>query len=163
PAINEVLPSWNKWVENETNHDYWNAFSFTDARKNTEVPVLHIGGWFDLFLSGTLHNYSTISKEAAQEETRSKQHLVIGPWTRPEQTGHAVEPFVTSGAAAAIGLKQKQIEFLKASVLGQHSNLPPVQLYIMGSNIWRGEQEWPLARTEWQEWRLTAQHRLAPG
>lgn len=163
PAINEVLPSWNKWVENETNHDYWNAFSFTDARKNTEVPVLHIGGWFDLFLSGTLDNYSTISKEAAQEETRSKQHLVIGPWTHTDQTGNAGELFFASGAAAAIGLEQQQIEFLKASVSGQHINLPPVQLYIMGSNIWRAEQEWPLARTEWQEWRLTAQHGLAPG
>ncbi len=26
---------------------------------------------------------------------------------------------------------------------------PPIQLWIQGKNYWRGEQEWPLARTEW--------------
>jgi hypothetical protein len=28
---------------------------------------------------------------------------------------------------------------------------PPIQIYIQGENHWRSEQEWPLARTEWQE------------
>ena len=28
----------------------------------------------------------------------------------------------------------------------------PLRLFIMGSNQWRNEQEWPLARTEWQDW-----------
>ena len=28
---------------------------------------------------------------------------------------------------------------------------PPIQLWIPGENTWRGEREWPLARTEWRE------------
>ncbi|MFQ5860657.1 MAG: CocE/NonD family hydrolase, partial [Dehalococcoidia bacterium] len=28
---------------------------------------------------------------------------------------------------------------------------PPIQLYIQGEDCWRGEQEWPLARTQWRE------------
>ena len=31
---------------------------------------------------------------------------------------------------------------------------PPVRLFVMGANQWRDEQEWPLARTDWQEWFL---------
>ena len=31
---------------------------------------------------------------------------------------------------------------------------PPVRLFVMGANQWRNEQEWPLARTDWQEWFL---------
>ena len=31
---------------------------------------------------------------------------------------------------------------------------PPVRLFVMGANHWRDEQEWPLARTDWQEWFL---------
>ena len=28
---------------------------------------------------------------------------------------------------------------------------PPIRLYIQGANTWRGEWEWPLARTQWRE------------
>lgn len=28
---------------------------------------------------------------------------------------------------------------------------PPIQLFVQGAERWRGEREWPLARTEWRE------------
>ena len=31
---------------------------------------------------------------------------------------------------------------------------PPIQLFVMGANRWRGENEWPLARTRWTEYYL---------
>ncbi len=31
---------------------------------------------------------------------------------------------------------------------------PPLRLFIMGINQWRDENEWPLARTDWQKWYL---------
>src|SRR5438105_4463627 len=30
----------------------------------------------------------------------------------------------------------------------------PLRLFVMGINQWRDEHEWPLARTEWQDWFL---------
>ena len=30
----------------------------------------------------------------------------------------------------------------------------PLRLFIMGIDAWRDEQEWPLARTDWQKWHL---------
>lgn len=33
---------------------------------------------------------------------------------------------------------------------------PPLRLFVMGSNTWRRENEWPLARTEWTEFHLRA-------
>jgi putative CocE/NonD family hydrolase len=34
------------------------------------------------------------------------------------------------------------------------STEPPVKLYVMGEDVWRQEQEWPLARTEWTDYFL---------
>ena len=31
---------------------------------------------------------------------------------------------------------------------------PPIQLYIQGEDRWRGEREWPLARTQWKDYFL---------
>ena len=31
---------------------------------------------------------------------------------------------------------------------------PPLELFVLGANEWRGEHEWPLARTEFTPWYL---------
>ena len=33
-------------------------------------------------------------------------------------------------------------------------NEPPLRIFVMGADVWREEQEWPLARTEWTPWYL---------
>src|SRR5204863_176662 len=51
-------------------------------------------------------------------------------------------------------LEEQQLRFLEESVDGSPTSLPPVQIYVMGANRWRTENEWPLARTDWQTWYL---------
>src|SRR5258708_9200100 len=40
-----------------------------------DVPVLHIGGWDDIFLNGTIRNF-----QAMRQHRHTPQHLLIGPW-----------------------------------------------------------------------------------
>jgi len=37
---------------------------------------------------------------------------------------------------------------------------PPIKVFIEGIKKWRGEKEWPLARTKWTEFYLRPRHRL---
>ncbi|MEK6710304.1 MAG: CocE/NonD family hydrolase [Nitrospinota bacterium] len=39
----------------------------------------------------------------------------------------------------------------------------PINLYIQGEDTWRGEREWPIARTEWRELYLTPQGGFSEG
>lgn len=162
PAITDVLPSWKKWLQKESDAGYWHSISYTADRPWTAVPGLHVGGWFDLFLGGTLDNYRAIAQGAETEEVRRNQHLIIGPWTHADQTGAAGELFFGAGAAHAIRLEEQQMRFLRESVSGGPSSLPPVQIFVMGANCWRTENEWPLARTDWQKWYLQADGILGP-
>jgi putative CocE/NonD family hydrolase len=159
-AITDVLPSWKNWLDREADADYWKRISYTQHRTKTEVPALHVGGWFDLFLSGTLDNYATIAREAESADARANQHLIIGPWTHADQSGAAGELHFAAGAAQAIRLEEQQLRFLRESVDGAATSLPPVQIFVMGANRWRAENEWPLQRTEWQKWFLQADGRL---
>jgi putative CocE/NonD family hydrolase len=43
------------------------------------VPAYHGGGWFDIFLGGTLRNYAGIKSHGGSEAARSGQRLFIGP------------------------------------------------------------------------------------
>jgi putative CocE/NonD family hydrolase len=37
---------------------------------------------------------------------------------------------------------------------------PPINMFIEGARVWRGEKEWPLTRTQWTEYYLRPRHRL---
>lgn len=151
PGITDVLPSWRTWLREEDNPDYWHRIGYRAHRASTAVPGLHVGGWFDLFLRGTLDNVTTMAAGAG-----APQHLIVGPWSHADQTGVTGEVFYPGGSAQAIGLEQRQLRFLRESVAGDTPSQPPVLIYVMGADRWRTEQEWPLARTDWQTWYLGA-------
>ena len=139
-----VLPSWHTWLSEEDSPDYWRGISY--AGDTRTVPGLHVGGWFDLFLRGTINNATATPG----------QHLIVGPWSHVDQTGVFGEVCYPGGAAQAIRLEEQQLRFLRDSVDGVPTSLPPVQIYVMGADRWRTEQEWPLRRTDWQTWHLGA-------
>ncbi|TQM75010.1 CocE/NonD family hydrolase [Thermopolyspora flexuosa] len=153
PAVSDVLPSWRTFLEKENDPEYWRRIGYSRHRARTAVPGLHIGGWFDLFLRGTIDNYTTIVANADPETARN-QHLIIGPWAHGDESGVTGEVFYANGSAQAIGLEEQQLRFLRESIAGTPTTLPPVQIYVMGAGRWRVENEWPLARTDWQTWYL---------
>ena len=153
----EVLPSWKTWVGTEQRDAYWAGFSYGNSRSEIAVPALHVGGWFDLFLGGTLANFVELSNNAATPEARVGQRLVIGPWSHTDQTGTVGELFFGATAAAGfVGLEAMETSFALAALEGKPSSQAPVRLFVMGPNVWRDEQEWPLARTQYMPWHLGA-------
>lgn len=151
PGITDLVPSWRAWLDNERQPAYWRGISYAPKRAATAVPGFHVGGWFDLFLRGTLDNYATLAASSP-----AGQHLVVGPWTHADQSGVAGERSYPAGGAQTIRLEDQQVRFLRESADGIPTTLAPVQIYVMGADRWRTEQEWPLARTDWQTWYLAA-------
>ena len=165
PAVSRILPAWQRWVDHEQRDDYWRDLSYVDRRDRITTPALHVGGWFDLFLGGTLDNYQTLRGTAATEHARRHQALIVGPWTHADQTGLAGElHFGALASAQAIGLEQLQVSFLAAVLRDESSQRGGVRvkLFVMGDNVWRDEDDWPLARTEWTRWYLHPGGSLSP-
>ena len=165
PAVSRILPSWQTWLDHEQRDAYWNDLSYAARRERITTPALHVGGWFDLFLGGTLDNFRTLSRAAATEHARRNQALIVGPWTHMDQTGAAGElNFGMLASALAIQLEQQQIRFLRrfAADGAQDWDGPRVRLFVMGDNVWRDEDDWPLARTRWTRWYLHPAGGLSP-
>ena len=57
---------------------YWSSISPDQLLRDAplDVPVLHVGGWCDYMLGGTLS-----ADRAFREHSAETAHLVIGPWT----------------------------------------------------------------------------------
>jgi uncharacterized protein len=164
PAVSRILPDWRTWLDHERRDAFWDDLGYATKRARITTPALHVGGWFDLFLGGTLDNYQTLRRSAATEHARRNQALVVGPWTHGDRTGTAGElNFGLRASDLAIGLEQRQLSFARKFVSGaQELDHPRVRLFVMGDNVWREEEDWPLARTRWERWHLHADGSLSP-
>jgi len=88
---------------------------------------------------------------------RSGQRLIIGPWahapTSPEgKIGDVVfgKNAVLDDAATAL----KWFDYTLKGINNEYASGAPVRLFIMGENVWRDEQEFPLARTQYTKYYL---------
>lgn len=163
PVLSEVLPTWRRWAAADTTGEYWPSISYRDRRADIEVPALHVGGWFDLFLGGTIANFTCLRAEAATERARAGQRLIIGPWQHIDQSGTVGDmSFGAPASAAGFGLEAAVADFARA--VAEDDEIPgaPVRIYVMQGGRWREEQEWPLRGTQWTPWYLGAEGSLSP-
>jgi putative CocE/NonD family hydrolase len=136
-----------------SDQEYWGPKNFQDRFGEIDVPIVHVTGWYDDVQPGTTLSFAGMINEAPTEETRRAQRLVIGPWDhgltrrRDRQLGP-----VNFGPGADFDLDDYEIRFLDHYVRGEDNGVdaePRAQLFVMGSNEWTTEDEYPIARTEW--------------
>lgn len=121
-------------------------------QSEVDLPSLHIGGWYDIFCQGTLDNF-TAMQSAGRPAT-----LIMGPWAHADSSGYLGDVnFGLASSADLLGFRGSLtdiqsgwfakwlISHADESAWGQ-TTLPPVLLFVMGTNEWREEQEWPLTR-----------------
>ncbi len=140
------------WLAHPDYDDYWKALSIDEHDANIVVPAYHQGGWYDLFLGGTLRNYMHIKARGGTEAARRGQRLIVGPWFHGPFNGKSGD--VDFGPNARNGDNPYDIETLQLRwfdhvVKGIDNGIEkekPVKIFVMGRNEWREEDDWPLAR-----------------
>jgi putative CocE/NonD family hydrolase len=125
-----------------------------------QVPSFHTGGWHDIFLQGTLDNYT--EAVAHGQEAR----LVVGPWSHERFADPIGEQLfgVRSGRDGVPvhphgDWNDFQLAWLRSHLVADAEvELPdaPVRIFVMGRNEWRDEPAWPLERAVEEQWFLRA-------
>jgi uncharacterized protein len=156
--LRRYAPAYFDMLAHPSFDDYWRPFDIASRHDQFEVPALHITGWYDTLLTGTLRNFSGLRAKARTAHARDGQRLVVGPWTHARPTPQTTRiGDVDYGAAAGLDsqqLMQRWFEYwLKqdppADAVKQHAvQWLPVRIFVMGENRWRDEAEWPLARAK---------------
>jgi putative CocE/NonD family hydrolase len=143
PALNnQDTPFFNDWLAHPTYDDYWKRWSIDEDYSRIQVPALHVGGWYDIFLSGTVKNFLGMREGAGNEYARTNQRLLIGPWYHiPWRVldgvdGDAANPYVFDEWQLAWFDRQLKAESVSDSD-------PAVRLYILREGKWRNFDQWP--------------------
>jgi putative CocE/NonD family hydrolase len=155
-------PEWSRfyydWLDHPTDDAFWAAHSINKRYPNVDVPVLNVGGWFDVFLSGTLENFVRMRREGGSTQARNGQRLLVGPWAHGSTYGLFPDhSFDLYGPDDAIDFTERQLRFFDAHLRGRadgEDGEAPVRIFVMGANRWRDEDDWPLARARTTPWYL---------
>src|ERR1041385_6197974 len=80
PQPSSLATYFRDWLSHERDDAYWQQWRVSDHYSHMTVMGLHGGGWHDLFLKGSIKNYTGLQKEAKTAPARNGQRLIIGPW-----------------------------------------------------------------------------------
>ncbi|MDQ2787569.1 MAG: CocE/NonD family hydrolase [Chloroflexota bacterium] len=157
--LSEFAPYYDDWVNHPTDDDFWTNLDVSTRHDALNVAALNIGGWYDIFQKGTIDNFTGM-RATAPTAVRERQRLLIGPWNHGGMTrGNPIGAYdfgmrSTGGVIDADGAQLRWFDRWLRGIENGVEREAPVRLFVMGGNQWRDEQEWPLARTDWQEWFL---------
>lgn len=154
--LGRSIKAWQDWLDHPASDAYWDQFAFQRRILDSKVPMLHVSGWYDDVLLGTLQNFANLTSPTRDATLRSGQQLIIGPW------GHRINAStrmgdVEFGQSAVIDLEAIQARWFERWLRGVDNGVErekPVRIFVMGENKWREENEWPLARTRWTKFYL---------
>ena len=150
-TIGRKVDYWRLWWEHQVNDEYWQSFRHRPELVN--VPIFQQGAWFDPYSGSHLRSFAGIPDGVPNR-------VLIGPWSHEEEVETFRGDIDLSPALTVI--RDHELEFydryLKDVDNGWDAR-PPAELYVLGANEWRGESEWPLARTQPTPFHLRAERR----
>lgn len=141
PGLNplSIAPNFDRYILEEATHadydDYWKEMGINWVEyydQTADVPMVHMGGWYDIFLRGTIQNYQELSSRQS-----TPKWLVVGPWTH-SGNGRTYAGDVDFGPDAALPDFDTayQVGWFDRLLKGTSSTgIPekPVRLFVMGT------------------------------
>jgi len=121
--------------------------------ENVKVPCFYVCGWFDIIEWASFEGYSTLKERAGSQIAREGQHLLLGPWMHGrllDFLGNIDFGRIAGGRYARVS--GQNIAFFDKYLRGRDIDIPKVKYFLMGKNVWRTAEDWPLPQTEWQRY-----------
>jgi hypothetical protein len=152
----KIAPYYGDWLAHPDYDDYWKQWSIEENFSKITVPMLQVGGWYDIFAAGTMRNYMGAKAHGATEAARTQQHLLI------EIGGHAgfgrrigdvdFGPHAVENVYTDVILDW--YDFLFKGIKNEYATDKPVKVFTMGANEYRQEDDWPPPQAQFTKYFL---------
>ncbi len=135
-------------------NSFWKQLDSNAVAEHVRVPAIHYGGWYDIFLQGTIDAFVARQNHGG-EGARGTQKLIIGPWhhwwPKSVQLGDFEVPMQGRNPPVDISAHHWFDHYLKGIDNGI-DKIPAVIYYVMGpfngepssGNVWRTSDVWPV-------------------
>lgn len=164
-----IAPEYEEYILSEyTNSDYtdfWRRITLNWSEyydQTADVAMHHVGGWYDIFLRGTIMNYVALS-----ERSESPVEMTIGPWVH-SGNARTYAGDVDFGPDAAIPdfFNDFKRRWFDRHLKDAPTNRKPVRLFVMGTGdgrkdeaarlvhggYWTEADDWPIPGAQSVAW-----------
>ncbi|MFS0724413.1 CocE/NonD family hydrolase [Paenibacillus sp. 1P07SE] len=142
PVLAKYFPFYYEWCGHPRYDEYWADRNLLPRALEEPLPALHIGGWFDNYLGGTLQTYAAL--QDLPEAGDRFHRLVIGPWGHiPWGRKAGGEDY---GPEAEGNLHEAHLRWFDHWLKGKPSGLerePAISYFELGSKTWRSAEHLP--------------------
>ena len=142
------LPSYVRdWIaqreDDDASRQYWSGLDVSTRVDQIDVPALHISGWYDTYLEGSIAGYIAMCDRTRTEFAREHQYLLAGPWIHIPWGDRIGDQHL--GEAANFDTDALLLRWfnhwLKDS--GEFAEDPKVRHFALGANRWCDADAWP--------------------
>jgi predicted acyl esterase len=135
--------------------EYWSNVTLDDNWDNINVPAIHMGGWYDIFLQGITDGYDGY-QHLSGLGALGKSKLIIGPWTHEGyityDQGQLIYPENSRKIVELVLMFLEMVEKYTMNVNNNFEERPNIWYYVMGDvdvidapgNEWHYADEWPI-------------------
>lgn len=155
-----------EWIAHNTDDEYWRVRNPETYFGDITIPVMHLGGWYDIFVAGTIQAFNDIQEVGATELARDNQKLFLGPWAHFQipwynQRGIDTVSEVYCGQELAdYDHAKTRLDYFDYWLKDiQRPGFDPeerVHVWTFGANEWRSLPEYPLYETNYTNLYLNA-------
>ncbi|KAJ5758355.1 CocE/NonD hydrolase [Penicillium nucicola] len=115
-------------VDADASNPYHEQMKFGEALERADIPILLVGGWYDVFATQTIQQYMRLA------ERNTKVALLMGPWNHM-QVGQASRVYQQSFSWLEEHLAKRTQRTLSRNMA--------VQFFVTGAQEWREVPKWP--------------------
>ena len=155
-AIGREVPFYRDWFTHVTRDDYWQQINTELVLDQIDVPIVQQGAWYDPYTASEFRMWNGMRERGYCEHARKNQKIYIIPWTHHLPEGSKLGD-LEFGPGAYVDLNMEDLRWFDYWLKGMDTGImsePPIKIFVMGENVWRFENEWPLARTQFTPYYL---------
>jgi putative CocE/NonD family hydrolase len=150
---------WKDFLTHAPGDPWWDRFGYVKPQHRFNTPALQVNSWYDIAVGDTLALFNQLRVNADSAIARDNQFVIISPTahcTSELASEHTIVGTRDLGDARFnyYDLYRRWFDHWLKGADNDVTRRPKVQIYVMGRNEWRGENEWPLARTVWTKYYL---------
>jgi uncharacterized protein len=164
PDLKDVAPFYYEWLSHPPADSWWDWAELRNKYGHVHAAVLNLSGWYDEAYGpdGATTNFNGLFNER-REQKDARTRAIIGPWMHggQEETRAGEREF---GRTAAIDYDEVILRWMDHYVRGIDNGVErekPVRLFVMGENVWRDEDAWPLPHAKMTAYYLRSESNTA--
>ncbi|MER1956099.1 MAG: CocE/NonD family hydrolase [Solibacillus sp.] len=150
-------PLFTSIFEHYIQDDYYDYYDIPANFSNINIPIYHLGGWYDTFLEGTMKNYLGLQQDGG-DGAKGNQKLLMGPWTHQDFGQHGIDgdsAFFEGDEIYLINEMERWFDYWLKDIDTGVMAEDPITYYTIGANEWKTSNVWPIANVEEETWYFT--------